>query len=156
MIEELLYNPVLWIFASYGIGASLTPLILQTKLKKQLFNNHFLDDKWTKYLCVLHLGWLIKHSFMGNFNKKLTYKGKINKEKLLLLKQEMMYAEVGHLVAFFFLLFINGLIIYFKLTLWYIILFFFLNVVFNFYLILLQQYNKRRIDKLLKTLPSKS
>ena len=155
ILSEIFYNPIFWIFISYTIGASFTQIVLQSKLRNQLINNHFLSNKWTKHIGVLHLGWLIRHSFMRIFNQKLVYKGKLNQEKLSKLHQEMTFAEVGHLLAFFFLLLINGLFIYLKLEFWYIILFFFLNIIFNFYLVLLQQYNKRRIEKLLKIIPSK-
>lgn len=151
-LKEILYNPIFWVFISYTIGALITPIILQTKLKERLISNNFLSNKWIQRIGVLYFGWLIRHSFMGIFNQKLKYKGKLNQEKLSKLHQEMTFAEVGHLLAFIFLLFINGLLIYFKLELWYIILFFFLNIIFNFYLVLLQQYNKRRINKLTKTL----
>lgn len=87
---------------------------------------------------------------MGVFNQKLKYKGKLNQERLVKLKHEMTLSEVGHMIAFYFLLLINLLFVYLKVDWRYIIVFFMLNIIFNFYLVLLQQYNKRRIDKLLK------
>ena len=153
MSDEFLYNPIFWIFISYTFGVILTPIIFKTSFKKYLLDNQFLNDKWTKRIGVLHFGWLIRHSFMGLFNQKLKYKGKLNREKLLQLKQEMTFSELGHLLAFLFLIVLNLLFIYWKLDWRYIISFFILNIIFNFYLVLLQQYNKRRIGKLLKTLP---
>lgn len=153
MPDDFFYNPIFWVFISYTIGALLTPPIFKTNFNKYLLDNQFLNDKWTKRIGVLHFGWLIRHSFMGLFNQKLKYTGKLKQEKLLQLKQEMTFSELGHLTAFFFLIILNLLFIYWKLDWGYIIGFFILNIIFNFYLVLLQQYNKRRIDKLLKTLP---
>ncbi len=147
---EILYNPIFWIFVSYTIGAWFTNIIINLSIDKHFLDKDFLSDSWTKRIGVLHFGWLIRHSFMGVFNQKLKYKGKLNQEKLAQLKHEMTLAEVGHLIAFYFSLLIHGLFIYLKMDWRYIVVFFILNIIFNFYLVLLQQYNKRRIDKLLK------
>jgi len=148
--NEILYNPIFWLFVSYTVGAWFTNIIINSSIKKYFLSNDFLADSWTKRIGVLHFGWLIRHSFMGVFNQKLKYKGKLNQEKLAKLKQEMTLSETGHLIAFFFLTFINGLFIYLKLDWKYILVFLILNIIFNLYLVLLQQYNKRRIKELLK------
>ena len=148
--NEILYNPIFWIFVSYTIGAYLTTIIIHSSLNKYFLGKDYLSDIWTKRLGILHFGWLIRHSFMGIFNQKLKYKGKLNQERLSKLKHEMTLSEVGHLIAFYFLLLISILFIYLKVDWRYILVFFILNIIFNFYLVLLQQYNKRRIDKLLK------
>jgi hypothetical protein len=61
----------------------------------------------------------------------------------------MTYSEISHLIAFIFIL---GIII---MKLWkgqfiYAIILLDFNIVFNLYPSLLQQHNKKRIDKLLK------
>lgn len=86
---------------------------------------------------------------MGWFNRDLKLKPSADIETVQILKRNMGYAEAGHLVAFFFLLIVNGAFIFYKLDWMYVIFFFFMNIVFNMYLVLLQQYNKRRIDKVL-------
>jgi len=88
---------------------------------------------------------------MGWFNKKLRLKPSSDIDTLKTLKREMGYAESGHLVAFYFLLIVNIVFIYFGLEWWYVSTFFFVNVVFNMYLVFLQQYNKRRIDKVIQS-----
>jgi len=75
----------------------------------------FLADSWTKRIGVLHFGWLVKHSFMRVFNQNIKYKSKLNQERLSQLKHEMTLSEIGHLVAFYFLLQINRVFIYLKL-----------------------------------------
>lgn len=148
--NDILYNPTFWIFVSYTIGAWFTTIIINSRIKESFLGKNFLEDSWTKRIGVLHFGWLVKHSFMRVFNQKLKYKGKLNHERLSQLKHEMTLSEIGHLVAFYFLILINGLFIYLKLDWRYNLVFFILNIIFNFYLVLLQQYNKRRIEKLLK------
>jgi uncharacterized membrane protein len=89
---------------------------------------------------------------MGKFNKKLHVKGKANAETLQQLKRDMTYSEIGHLMAFGLLLIFNIAGLFWGLALWYLLLFFFINLVFNLYLVFLQQYNKRRISKILNLL----
>lgn len=148
--SDIIYNPIFWIFVSYAIGAWLSAIIVNSSLNKYVLDKHFMSDTWTKRLGILHFGWLIRHSFMRVFNQKIKYKGKLNHEKLVQLKHEMTLAEVGHLIGFYFLMIINLLFIYLKVDWRYVLVFFVLNIIFNFCLVLLQQYNKRRIDKLIK------
>ena len=148
-MSTILYNPILWIFLSYAIG-QITSDILIKKYKVDWFEDHnYISDKWTKWMGVLAFGWLIRHTFMGWFNKKLRLKSSADIATLKTLKTEMEYAEAGHLVAFYFLLLVNIGFIFFGLEWWYVISFFFLNIVFNMYLVFLQQYNKRRIDRVI-------
>ena len=142
------FNPLFLIFTSYAFGIVGTLFLQLISADKWFENHHYIGDEWTKRLGVLHLRWLIRHSFMGKFNPNLHYKGKLDKDKLQQLKRDMTFAEHNHLIAFIGLqafiifLFIGGI------ALWQIIAYTLLNIVFNLYLVLLQQYNKRRIDKL--------
>jgi len=61
----------------------------------------------------------------------------------------MVYAEIGHIIGFIFILIIIGLQIGHKAYTFALILFIF-NVIFNLYPSLLQQKNKKRIDNILK------
>ena len=144
-----------WIFVSYAIGAILTDFFV-SKLKVNWFDDlNYLSDRMTRNLGVLAFGWLVKNTFMGWFNKKLRLKASADKNDLTQLKQEMRNAEAGHLIAFYFLFGVNGYMAYLGLEWWYIVLFFLINVVFNLYLVFLQQYNKRRIDRLIASNSSK-
>lgn len=84
------------------------------------------------------------------FNKKLTLGAKADKETLQKLVKEMTYAEVGHLIAFVALLILNVTLPLLGYSLTYVLILFLTNIVFNLYLVFLQQYNKRRIISLLK------
>lgn len=149
-MDAIQYNLIFWVFISYAVGQIISDILVK-KYKVTWFENHnYISDKSTKWLGVLAFGWLIKNTFMGWFNKKLKLKPTAKIEDLETLKREMRYAESGHLVAFYFLLIVNAVLIFFDFEWWYVISFFFTNIVFNMYLVLLQQYNKRRINRLLK------
>ena len=69
-------------------------------------------------------------------------------EELSILKREMTYAGISHLIGFLFVLMISLILIIKKDTEFGIILII-SNVIFNLYPSLLQQKNKKRIDKLI-------
>ena len=147
--NDFIYNPIFLIFISYALGALATGLVSSLGWVKYFDEHHYISDKWTKRLGVLHFGWLIRNSFMGFFNQKLKYEGKAKKEKLENLIHEMTLAEIGHLLGFIFLLIFNTILIFYGIEWWYLLILFLINIVFNLYLVFLQQYNKRRIRKIL-------
>ncbi|EPR71182.1 hypothetical protein ADIWIN_3227 [Winogradskyella psychrotolerans RS-3] len=61
----------------------------------------------------------------------------------------MVYAEIGHLIGFIFILIVIVIKLWNGLFLSAFILFLF-NIIFNLYPILLQQQNKNRIDHILR------
>lgn len=142
-------NPIFLIFMSYGLGVLLTEVIKLVGMYSWFDNRNFISDIWTKRLGVLILGWLIRHSFMGKFNPQLFYKGKAKVEALEQLKSNMTYAEVNHLMGFILLLLFSIFSLFYQYELWYVFFLLSVNIVFNLYLVFLQQYNKRRINKLL-------
>lgn len=147
MIEYL--NPPMLVFTSYGLGVILGEMIKRLGYFEFFENRNLLTDKQTRWLGVLVLGWLIKHTFMGWFNQKLNYTGKFDREKLRELKLEMTYAEVNHLMGFFLLQLFIFLMPFINVDWWYTLVMTLVNIVFNLYLVFLQQYNKRKIDRLL-------
>lgn len=149
-MNDFIYNPLFLLFLSYGLGVLFTELVKLMGLYSRFENQDFIDEQWVKRIGVLHLGWLIRHSFLGMFNQKLKIHGKATLSDLIQLKSDMTYAEVNHLLAFILLLALNIIMLFLEIEVWYILLFFVINLIFNFYLVLLQQYNKRRIDLILK------
>ena len=148
MYAEL--NPIFLIFLSYGVGVLFTELAKLIQVYPWFENRNYITDEWTKRLGVLKFGWLIRHSFMGGFNQKLRYSGKGKEDKLQQLKSDMTYAEVNHLFGFVLLLIFTLISPLFGFELWYVVLLIILNIIFNLYLVFLQQYNKRRIDRLIQ------
>lgn len=143
------FNPIFLIFSSYAIGVLGTVFIQLIGFYQWFENHNYIGDTLTKRLGVLQFGWLIRHSFMGKFNQKLKFKGGINKEKLEQLKKDMTFAENNHLIAFLLLQILIVLLLIWGIQYWQIIAYTILNIIFNLYLVLLQQYNKRRIDRIL-------
>ena len=59
-------------------------------------------------------------------------------------------AEIGHLIGFYVLLLLCLVYIFLGKN-WKLILFIFvMNIILNLYLVFLQQYNKRRVNRFLK------
>lgn len=145
----LINNPVALIFISYGVGALLTSVLIKADLIHHFANRNYINDKWTKIIGVLLFGWLVKNTFMRLFNQKVYLKNNRDKESFETLIKEMTNAEVGHLIGFITLLFVNIYMLFININPIYVIAFGLINIVFNLYLVFLQQYNKRRITRLL-------
>lgn len=93
--------------------------------------------------------WIVKNTFFKYLNQKLKLKNKVQTSELNELRKEMTYSEISHLVGFgfvtiiaFFNTFSNNYLFGFTLMI--------INIILNLYPSLLQQENKRRIDKLIK------
>ena len=145
------FNPVLLLFLSYAIGVLFELLIKFVGGYTWFENQNFISDQLTKNLGVLHLGWLIRHSFMGIFNPRLKLEGQITRAKLSQLKKDMIGAEISHLFGFISLFIFSFFLPFWEMNWWYVIVIQLINIVFNLYLVFLQQYNKRRINRLLQT-----
>ena len=149
-MDAFFENPIALLFMSYGIGASITGVIQHKTWFASISNYNWLNDKWTKYLGVLLLGKIIIATPLRLFNPKLYLKGRPKEKELLQLKQDMDGAEVGHLIGFIVLLILCIVYIFIEKS-WKLILIIFLtNIILNLYLVFLQQYNKRRVNRLLK------
>jgi len=151
---ETVFNPLLWLFLSYALGVLATEGLKMTGAYEQLADRHVLSDDLTRRLGVLHLGRLIRHTFLRRFNPRLQYAGGFRRAELQQLKADMTYAEVNHLLGFFLF---AGFIIWLAvrgIAAWQIAGYALVNVVFNGYLVLLQQYNKRRIGRILDRRPA--
>lgn len=152
MFEFLIdnFNPILLVFASYALGVLGTGLIKLFGLYKRFENHNYISDKLTKNLGVLKFGWLIRNSFMGMFNPKLKFSGKLNEEKLIQLSADMTFAENNHLVGFVLFQGLIFVLAFWGIAIWQILSYTLINIIFNLYLVFLQQYNKRRISRVLK------
>jgi len=83
-VQEFLINnlnPISLVFASYTIGVLGTGLIKLLGQYDRFENHNYIKDELTSKLGVLKFGGLIRNSFMGIFNPKLKFKGKLNQEK---------------------------------------------------------------------------
>ncbi|AXP82821.1 hypothetical protein CJ739_3761 [Mariniflexile rhizosphaerae] len=133
---------------SWIVGMILNSILLKTEYYKKISNLNFIESKTlNKNIGIEYFKWIIKNTFFKFFNQKIKLENK--KTELTEVRREMTIAEISHLIGFIFVTFIaiyksvshNYL---FGLTIMVV------NILMNLYPSLLQQENKRRIDKLIK------
>ncbi len=148
IIKYLLYSITITL-GSWTVGILFNGLFSKSKYYPNLSHLNFIkSETLNKRIGLETFKWIVKNSFFKYFNQKLNLKNKVKPTDLNELRREMTFAEIGHLVGFtvvsiFALLkFIHGNYIYG-------VIFMVVNVILNLYPSLLQQENKRRIDKLI-------
>jgi hypothetical protein len=121
---------------------------MKTEYYKKISNLNFIEGKvLNKSIGIEYFKWIVKNTFFKFFNQKIKLKNK--KTELTEIRREMTIAEISHLIGFIFVTFFalykvvlgNYL---FGLTIMVV------NILMNLYPSLLQQENKRRIDKLIR------
>lgn len=149
-MDVILSNPIAMLFLSFAFGAVMHGILSSQDWYKAYYNFNFLSDRTTKSIGVLWIEWLITNSPLRFFNQQLKIAGRPSKADLLKLRTVMTAAELSHLIAFVLILFV--ILYYFLMdkTWGLITLMTILNVLFNGYTALTQQYNKRRLDKLIR------
>ena len=137
-------------FISWIIGMILNALIKNKSYYINLSNLNFIKSKTlNKRIGLGIFKWIVKNTFFKYFNQKLKLKNKIEITDLNGLRNEMIIAEISHLIGFGFvtifalLKLINGIYLF-------ALIFMIVNILLNLYPSLLQQENKRRIDRLIK------
>lgn len=147
---------ILYIFKSISItfGFSVIGLLINNSLKHKQFYSVFTNlnfvrsEKTNRLLGVLILKYIIIHSFWSKFNPLLKIKEK-NATTMTQLRNEMTYAEISHLICFILILLLLPFLYIYNYQKDLIIPIFICNIIFHLYPALLQQYNKRRVDKVL-------
>ena len=135
---------------SWIVGMLIDYFLRKTNGYNKHFSNfNFLTSK--KINTIIGIGfikWTVKNTFFKFFNPNLKVKNESKKVDLLVLRDEMTKSEIGHLVGFLFVSIFVLLKIYTQNYLFAVIMMM-TNIVLNLYPSLLQQLNKRRIDKAL-------
>jgi len=133
---------------SWIVGMILNGILVKTEYYKKISNLNFIESKTlNRNIGIEYFKWIVKNTFFKFFNQKIKLENK--KTALTEVRREMTIAEISHLIGFIFVTFIaiyksvshNYL---FGLTIMVV------NILMNLYPSLLQQQNKRRIDKLIK------
>jgi len=138
------------IFISWIVGMVLTALVRNnTFYHKRLSHLNFIkSDSWNAVIGIDVIKWIIKNTFFKFFNQKLKIHRKATIADLNTLRSEMTKSEIDHLFAFgFVMVFVIVKIINNQYVFALIILV--VNALMNLYPSLLQQQNKRRIDRLI-------
>lgn len=135
-------------FISWLVGLMGNGLLMKMNFYHRLSNFNFIESSVVKrYLGIKYFQWVVKNTPFKFFNQKIKLKNR--KADLVEIRKEMTYAEIGHLIGFVFVLpFAAYHGIKYSTLLGLIIMA--INVLMNLYPSLLQQENKRRLDRLMR------
>ncbi|WP_217277303.1 hypothetical protein [Pedobacter foliorum] len=144
-------------FISWIIGMIITALLSKTDFYQQRLSNlNFIkDEKVNEMLGLEPFKWIIMNSFFKYLNPKLSITKRILMSELGEYRLEMTKAELSHHFAFLFM----GIFILIKIIhglYLFAIVMLIVNILMNLYPSLLQQQNKRRIDRYLYILNQRS
>lgn len=150
MIAQYVSFSISIVFISFIVGMILTALIRKTAFyQHQLSNlNLIKSDLLNTLIGVGIIKWIVKNTFFKFLNPTLKIVRRMNRNDLINMRAAMTKAEIDHLFAFVFVLFFIFLAIvqqnYAQASILLLV-----NILMNLCPSLLQQQNKRRIDKLL-------
>ena len=136
-------------FISWIVGMIINTFLIKTALyNKRLTHLNFIKSKrLNRWIGIGLIKWVVKNTFFKFFNPNLKMKNKVEWGELDKIRQEMTLAEINHLIGFAFVS-IFAIVFLFKGNYSSASMVMLVNVIMNFYPSLLQQENKRRIDKL--------
>lgn len=138
-------------FISWIVGMILNGILMKTAYYRKLSNLNFIVDKsLNKKIGIGYFKWIVKNTFFKYFNQKLKLENK--NADLTEIRREMTFSEISHLIGFLFVVLVAA---YMSLTqsLLFGLIIMVVNILMNLYPALLQQENKRRIDKLMNRYP---
>ncbi len=150
--------PLAYIFASISIvfTSAVIGLLIDTVIRKKqwytIFENiNFISNGFiNKVIGVNAFKYILVNSFWAKANPNLLIKEKPGYDSLVRLRKDMTNAEISHLIGFIFVMILITISIKTKFHEGIIFPLFIANIIFHIYPVLVQQYNKRRIDKLLR------
>ena len=133
-------------FLSWIVGMIINAFLVKTEFyKTSLSNLNFIKSKFlNKAIGIGVIKWIVKNTFFRYFNPKLKIK---NINEVDTLRNEMTTAEISHLIAFL-VVSIFAVTRIFKGQYLLTLIMMSFNIIMNLYPSLLQQENKRRLDKL--------
>ncbi|EIJ38481.1 hypothetical protein JoomaDRAFT_1466 [Galbibacter orientalis DSM 19592] len=135
-------------FISWIVGMLFNSILVKTEFYKKISNFNFIESETlNNNIGLSYFKWIVKNTLFKFFNQKITLKNK--KMNLREVRKEMTIAEISHLIAF---IFVSIIAIYKGFTQSFLLglIIMLVNLLMNLYPSLLQQENKRRIDKLIK------
>ncbi|MFC3562524.1 glycosyl-4,4'-diaponeurosporenoate acyltransferase CrtO family protein [Pedobacter jamesrossensis] len=135
---------------SWIVGMAVNAILRKTEFyEKKLSNLNFVENKkLNKIIGIGIFKWIVKNTFFKFFNQKLKLKKKIKENDLNKLRSEMTISEIDHLIGFVFVS-IFALAKFYNFNFLFGFTIMIVNVLMNLYPSLLQQENKRRINKLI-------
>ncbi|OEK04869.1 glycosyl-4,4'-diaponeurosporenoate acyltransferase CrtO family protein [Roseivirga misakiensis] len=149
MTKELVLGFIFGIslsFISWLVAIILNSLLLKTSYYTRLHNFNFIKSKAINELIGLrYFKWIVRNSFFKLFNQKIKLEN--TKVDLSTIRYEMTLSEISHLIGFLFVT-IFAIIKSLSVGPVFGLAIMIPNTLLNLYPSLLQQENKRRIDKL--------
>ncbi|MCC5866654.1 MAG: hypothetical protein JJU31_16150 [Wenzhouxiangella sp.] len=139
---------------SWMVGIIGGAMLLKTIYFERLSNLNFISSKsLNKAIGIGQFKWVVKNSFFRYLNQSIKVGGKTT--GLASVRSEMTVAEINHLIGF---VFVAAAALYqsFNIGIAFGLSMMIPNVFLNLYPSLLQQENKRRIDRLLNRRPRQS
>lgn len=138
-------------FMSFIVGMAVNAFLKKTEIyNSKLSNLNFIkSEQLNKWFGVGIVKWIVKNTPFKYFNQKLKLKNKIEKNDLHILRGEMTSSEIEHLIGFVFVT-VFALVKCYKTEWLFGLTMMVVNIFMNMHPSLIQQQNKRRIDKFLK------
>lgn len=131
---------------SWMIGIIFNGIFGKTEFYKKLSNLNFIKSKsLNKKIGIDYFKWIVKNTFFKFLNQNIKLENRNIDFKNI--RNEMTMAEISHLVGFIFVLFF-AIYYCFKVSILYGLAIMIPNTFLNLYPSLLQQENKRKIDKI--------
>lgn len=136
---------------SWIVGMIINAFLKKTEFyTKHLSNLNFIKSKFLNNIIgIFVFKWIVKNTPFKFFNQKLTVKKKIEKSDLISLRNDMTASEIDHLIGFAFVT-VFAIVKFVDFNFLFGLMIMLANIMLNLYPSLLQQENKRRIDRLLK------
>ncbi len=135
-------------FISWMVGMIINSLLMKTEYYKKLSNLNFIKSKsLNKRIGINSFRWIVKNTFFKFFNPKIKLQNK--QTDLTVIRHEMTLSEISHLIGFAFVI-IAAIYQSSSVSIVFGLIMMIPNILMNLYPSLLQQENKRRIDKVLQ------
>ncbi len=151
MLSKYISFSIAITFISFIVGMAVNAILKKTKFYNNRLSKLNLkkSEKLNKCLGVDIVKWVVKNTPFKYFNQKLKLRNKIEIADLHVLRVEMTSSEIDHLIGFVFVMFFV-LMKFYKTEWLFGLTILIVNILMNLSPSLLQQQNKRRIDKLIK------
>ena len=137
-------------FISFMVGLIMIAMFKKTNFyNTKISNLNFVkNENFNKIIGVGVIKWIVKNTFFKFFNQTIKIDRRINIRDLKFLRDEMTKSEIAHLFAFLFP-FVFIIIKLYNQEYLFAFVILAVNILMNLYPSLLQQQNKRRIDKII-------
>lgn len=138
---------------SWVVGMAINTIVRKTEFySRNLSSLNFIkSNRLNRTIGIDVFRWIVKNTFFKYLNQKIKFDKRVDKSALEIVRNEMTISEIDHLIAFIFVS-VVALIKSININYLFGLTIMIVNVLMNLYPSLLQQENKRRIDKLIKKL----